>query len=55
MVEKEGRVAWSAMWAGLGMEGTGCALGAGAGGPGGLRWWWGQVGEGPVLEGLIHR
>ena len=55
MAEKEGRVAWSAMWAGLGMEGTGCALVAGAGGLRGLGWSKGQEGEGPMLEELIHR
>ena len=55
MAEKEGRVAWNAKWVGLGMEGTGCALVAGAGGPDGLGWPSGLVGEGPVLEELIHR
>ena len=48
-------MAWSAMWAGLGMEGTGCAQAAGAGGSGGSGWSSGQEGEGLVLYELIQK
>ena len=53
--EREGRGVWSARLAGLGWEGTGCALGAGEGGPGAWGRGSGQAGGGLRLEGVDDR
>ena len=53
--EREGREAWSARSAGLGWEGTGYALGAGAEGLGAWGRWSGQPGEGVRLEEVVSR